>query len=671
MAIKNKKIKRRDFYVHQIIRDEDSTTNNNDFKESETFPKSKMTVSYAENVGYHLSPSRYDHLRKSKITNYNKEEVEPKVSLKANEDSTVVNSPVSNTVNTANVDSYSSDDDYYASMADSYQGNNYDFEDTIVTDIITEDEIKSEVVESKTEIIKDTAPLQTPKQIDTFNTIDKKPVEVKPVKKPKVQRKYVFPPIDLLDKGVETSNSDIMYAEKQKSIIDEVISNYNIRAHVAKYIFGPTVIMYLLEFDALDEDVRSIRKCEQNLTMYLETKNIRLITPIPGMRYDGIEVPRPTDNRGMVYLSELLSDKKFKNSKMKLPICIGKNNFGENIFIDIYDMPHGLAAGTTKSGKSVSLNSIILSLIYHYSPQDVRLVLIDPKRVDLMRYTDIPHLVCPVVADQEMFEPTLVWLKDEMERRYQLLQNYDCVELAELNKLLVEKNEPKIPFIVMIMDEFNDWFSEASNQVEICITRLMQKARAAGIHLFLATQRPSADVIKGAIKTNIATRFAFKVSNTADSIVILGQSGAEKLEGRGDMLLHHTGMDDIRLQACFVSNPEVKKVCQFIRDNNEVDYIVTNEELLQSSTSRGEGNGSAEPNIGRNDELFSEVANFVVVNKNASVNAMQRIFGTGYNRMDSMFKDMEKLGIISGVQQGTRRKVLVNEIELAEILKGI
>ena len=207
--------------------------------------------------------------------------------------------------------------------------------------------------------------------------------------------------------------------------------------------------------------------------------------------------------------------------------------------------------------------------------------------------------------------------------------------------------------------------------IDANITRLMQKARAAGIHIILATQRPSADVIKGAIKANIPTRLAFKVSSFADSSVILGQSAAEKLEGKGDMILRYPGKGDIRLQGALVTNKEIKSVVEYLRDNYEVDYIVTLEELQQSSASRGGGNGSVDPSLGRNDELFVEVCYFVVRNQNASVNQLQKIFSTSFNRMDNMFRDMQLLGIVSGTQQGTKRKVLVTELELEEILNNL
>ena len=648
--MKNKNNRKKEYYVHQIVRENNTQqnsidNNNNNSTKKPIVTNIKNTPSYAENVGYHLDPSRYDSLRTHKPK---KEEIVEEVE-EIIEDVVEVNEPVT-----------SYEDDYYSALADEYI--EHDENETIINDVISVEEssepeiIEEEVVVKKAEPVLETnvkTPIPQPKS--------------KVVKK----KKYIAPSLDLLNKGNETSDKDVKLAEEQKEQINEILGKYGIKAHVAKYIFGPTVIMYLIKLESLSEDVKSIRKIEDNLAMYLACSNIRILTPIPNMRYAGIEIPKPVDSRSIVYLRDLISTKEFINSKYALPIAVGMNSFGEKIYADIGDMPHGLCAGETKSGKSVCLNTIILSLIYHYSCDDVRIMLLDPKTVEFSKYADIPHLAMPVIIDKEYFEPAVIWLTDEMERRYKKLNKYGAVELSELNEELVSQGLPKEPYIVMIMDEFNDWFMDASSTVDDCITKLMQKARAAGIHIILATQRPSADVIKGAIKANIPTRLAFKVSSFADSSVILGQSAAEKLEGKGDMILRYPGKGDIRLQGALVTNKEIKSVVEYLRENYEVNYIVTFEELQQSSVSRGPGNGSADPNLGRNDEIFEQVCRWVVENQNASVNMLQKVFSTSFNRMDNIFKDMQLLGIVSGTQQGTKRKVLVNEIELEEILKNL
>ena len=644
--MKNKNNRKKEYYIHQIVRETPNDQNSTDSGKT-VVTNVRNTPSYAENVGYHLDPSRYDSLRTYKP----KKEVAEE-EYEENQEEVVVPEVVE-----------SSEDDYYSALADEYIEHSED--ETIINDVISVEESDEPEV-----IIEE---VEQPVVVKNEHTNEPVVSNLPQTPKSKVTRKkkYIAPSLDLLNKGDGTNEKDVKLAEEQKAKINEILEKYGIKAHVAKYIFGPTVIMYLIELESLSEDVKSIRKIEDNLAMYLACSNIRILTPIPNMRYAGIEIPKPVDSRSIVYLRDLISTKEFINSKYALPVAVGMNSFGEKIYADIGDMPHGLCAGETKSGKSVCLNTIILSLIYHFSSDDVRIMLLDPKTVEFSKYSDIPHLAMPVIIDKNYFEPAVIWLTDEMERRYQKLNKYGAVELSELNEELVSQGLPKEPYIVMIMDEFNDWFMDASSTVDDCITKLMQKARAAGIHIILATQLPSADVIKGAIKANIPTRLAFKVSSFADSSVILGQSAAEKLEGKGDMILRYPGKGDIRLQGALVTNKEIKSVVEYLRDNYEVNYIVTLEELQQSSVSRGPGNGSSDPNLGRNDEKFVEVCYFVVRNQNASVNQLQKTFGTSFNRMDNMFRDMQALGIVSGTQQGTKRKVLVTELELEEILNNL
>ena len=356
---------------------------------------------------------------------------------------------------------------------------------------------------------------------------------------------------------------------------------------------------------------------------------------------------------------------------MALPIAVGQDNYGTTMYIDIAEMPHCLIAGTTKSGKSVSLNAFLLSLIYKFTPRDLRLVLIDPKRIELGTYEGIPHLAMPVITEQDDFLPAITWVFEEMERRYNIFQDYDVLTIVELNKVLVEQRKPKLPYIVMIMDEFSDWITSAGIEVENMLQRIAQKARAAGIHVILAAQRPSKNVIKGDIKANFDTRLAFRVSSFDDAKIILGSGGAEKLEGYGDMLIRYAGRAERRLQGAFVSNTDVKKVVNFLKTNNHLEYIVTKEELRQSSASRNIGsNGGVSKNLGINDELFDEIAYFVVRNQNASVNSVSRQFNTGFNRMNDIFLGLEELGIVSKSVKGKSREVLVTELELEEILEN-
>ena len=735
-----KNTKQRDFHVQRIIRNEEENVVNTTY----TNTNIRNLNNLAENVGYHLDPSRYDALRggpapkkEGRIIgegnkyqkNNNVKTKEKKVEI-IREEAPVIEdaTPLSEDALEALANEYNANNDGETKLVDvismaeleqELAKQNEDNVDNKIQDENQEDESGEEddyilpVVDLSVSPL--TANLETKEnkkeQYNNDSSFDvtslddeeemsddteeetiqeegeeekdivhviKRSVE-QPNKKTNEEfhtkghkyQKYIAPSLDLLKKSSGNSEADIKFAEEQKAKIDQIIVEYKIKAHVERYVFGPTVIVFLIKYDSLTEDVTSIRKAEKNLQMYLSNANIRLLTPIPNMPYAGIEVPRPAGQRDMVLLGDMLSDNQFINSKMNLPVAVGKDSFGKNVYIDLTDMPHGLAAGASKSGKSVTLNAFIMSLIYHLTPNDVRLILMDPKVIEFNKYRDLPHLACPVITEAEYLEPVLEWLVLEMERRYKILDKYSCLDFDELNETLVELKEDKIPYLVVIFDEFNDWFSNASNQTELYTSRLMAKARAAGINIILATQHPSADVIKGVIKANLTTRFAFRVTSYVNSSVILGQGGAEKLEGRGDMILRYTGMDDTRLQAAYVSNSEVKNVMEFLRSNNEPDYIVTLEELKQSATSRGAGNGSSDPHVGRNDELFEEVARYVVANQNASVNQLQKIFGTGFNRMDAIFKDMEVMGIISPAQQGTKRKVLVNEVELDDVLKII
>lgn len=671
MRKKENKTKRNEWYIHQIVREDEVV--------QKAKPEEKIDVSIlrgvrtaqdlAESVGYHLDPSYYDTLRgKKKIQS---------IPTAQNVDTLISPSDIRKSKNLGNeqeeliVDS--TDDEYYASLALQYTGDdNFNFEN----DYIPYEEVAPILPNEEKEIpkeIKKEVPSKVQEEIEKKGYTKPRNIfdEVTSATPKKKVSHYVAPSIDLLahSKGVKESN--VRLAEEHKRLINQALEEFAIKAHVEKYIFAPTVIQYLIAFDSIREDVRSILKMEENLKYWLKVPTMRIQTSIPGMQYAGIEIPRPHDNRDTVYLGDMLGSKDFKESKHALPLAVGQDNFGKNIIIDAAEMPHGLAAGATKSGKSVALNSFILSLIYHYSPDELRLVLIDPKQVEFSPYQAIPHLACPVIIDEEMFEPIIQWLTDEMERRYQFFSKHGYHDYSSYLRKTAGQKEPRLPYLVIFMDEFNDWFLGASKNVETCISRLAAKARAAGMNIILATQRPSTDVIKGAIKANFTTRFAFRVSGASDSTVILGQGGCERLEGKGDMILRTTGLVDTRLQACFVSTEEVEEVAAFLRDNNEVNYIVTEEELKQSSISRGPGNGVADPKLGRNDELFKEVAYFVVRNNNASVNQLQQIYGTSFNRMNTIFMDLEHMGVVSKAEKGKKREVLIDEFGLEEVLSNI
>lgn len=500
----------------------------------------------------------------------------------------------------------------------------------------------------------------------------KKPQEPKPEPKPLPKRKktrYVAPSLDLLTKSDAKNSDNIGEAENQKEIINNTFKESGIRAKVERYIFGPTVTQFLISIEK-GANVNDVRKVESNLLMYLQCESIRIQTPIPGKPFAGIEVPKRPENRRTVLLGDMLQAKEFKNLDYEVPVAVGQDNYGVYHYIDLVEMPHGLIAGTTKSGKSVCLNTFLLSLIYRFTPDELRLVLIDPKRIELGGYEGIPHLAMPVVVDQEDFQSALGWVYDEMERRYKEFEVYDEHNIVDYNKIRVENKEPKMPYIIVMMDEFSDWFADANQEIEQYMQKLAAKARAAGINIILATQRPSKDVIKGTIKANFDTRIAFRVSSFEDAKVILGYGGAEKLEGKGDMLIRYAGRAEQRLQGAFVANSDIKKVTRFLRENNVCDYLVTKEEIHQSTIARQSSSSMQSRNTGRADERFEEVAFYVVRNNNASVNQIAQIFNMGFNRVNNIFLALEEMGVLSQGVKGKQREVLVDEFEFRNLLES-
>ena len=643
---KNKKVKekkpverKKEHYIPSITRET---------KEEAKPVEKKSTVSdgFKETVGYHRSPSYYDTIRGKKAPQ--KEEAEP-VNEEVNEETTEVEVIPEYT-------EFDLDEEIKA-IEEEQEENDYT---EIYEEITYEEETEEVKEESEPE----------PRSVEKVTPVTTRPIskplpEKKEIVKPKKKHRYVPPKLEFLSKDNKSKTGDDELATRQAEIINRTFKEANIGAEVVKYIFGPTVTQFLIKVNP-GVNVRVINNVESNLTMYLETERIRIQTPIPGKSFAGIEVPRKPEQRRNVMLGDMLSSKEFRESPFYLPIAVGQDNYGTNIYADIVEMPHALVAGTTKSGKSVCLNVIILSLLYRFSPSELQLILIDPKRIELGLYEGIPHLVMPVITDPEYFPFCLSWIVEEMERRYLIFEEYGDHNLQDLNKTLEEMGKPKIPYIVTIMDEFSDWIIEAGAEAENMLQKIAQKARAAGIHIILAAQRPSKDVIKGSIKANFDTRFAFKVSSFDDARVILGGSGAENLEGKGDMLLRYAGQSDKRLQGAFVSSGDIKRIINYLKENNPVDYLVTREELKQSTTQRKvEYKGQ-----GRTDPCFEEVAYYIVRNNVGSNNQIMQQFGMGFNRVTDIFNALEELGVVSKVVKGKPREVLVDEYQLTEILEN-
>lgn len=609
--------RKKEHYIPSITRDEEPK------QEVKEEKKPVVSDGFKETVGYHRDPSYYDSIRGKKT---NKKEIaEPVEEVEVIPQEEVV------TYDEFDLDSELAEQETYEE----------------------DEEVVEEDYHEEQPVIIEEKPKEEPK------------VEPSKPVKTKKRSKYIPPKLEFLSRDTQSKAGNDELARRQCEIINRVLKEANIGAEVVKYIFGPTVTQFLIKVNP-GVNVKVINSCESNLIMYLEVERIRIQTPIPGKSFAGIEVPRTQEQRHNVLLGEMLASKEFRESKMYLPIAVGQDNYGTNIYADIAKMPHALVAGTTNSGKSVCLNAIVLSLLYRFSPDELQLVLIDPKRIELGLYEGIPHLIMPPITDAEFFPYCLTWVYEEMENRYLMFEEYGDHNIQDLNQTLVQMGKPKIPYMVVIMDEFSDWIIEAGPDVENKLQKIAQKARAAGIHIILAAQRPSKDVIKGSIKANFDTRFAFKVSSFDDARVILGGSGAENLEGRGDMLFRYAGQSDKRLQGTFVSGGEIKRVINYLKENNTVDYLITKEELKQSTAARKvEVKGQ-----GRLDPCFEEVAYYIVRNKVGSNNQIMQQFGMGFNRVTDIFNALEELGVVSKVIKGKPREVLVDEYQLAEILEN-
>ncbi len=526
-----------------------------------------------------------------------------------------------------------------------------------------EEEFDEEYVDESEKEFTEEISYETP-FVDTLVKETTKPVE--PVRHTR-RRQYHLPSVNDLPVSKSATLDDEEWLKHQEQIINQTFIDFQVKAEVVGKIVGPTVTQFLIKL-APGVHVNNISKLEDNIQLALalpKDNNIRFISQVPNTPYAGIEVPNR--KRKTVLLGDLINSKEFKEYEGKLPIAVGLDVTGKKVFVDITEMPHCLIAGTTKSGKSVSLNTIILSLLYRCSPDYLKLILIDPKLVELSTYKGIPHLAMPVITDFEDFKGVMNWIVNEMERRYELLGLYGARSLPAINRLLKEEGKDIVPYLVVVMDEFSDWIINAGADVEKSIQRLASKARACGIHLILAAQRPSSSVINGEIKANFDTRFAFKTSSFDDSKIILGSSGAEKLVGRGDLLLKYAGSEADRIQAAFISDDdgEITSIVNKIRNTYGENYIVDLEDIRRSEG--GKYNQLSDEDA--YDEMLPEVARFCVENDTGSNQQALLHFKMGYPRANKIFLQMEKLGILSPAVKGKPRQVLVGMQTLEEILE--
>ncbi|MFB6265099.1 MAG: DNA translocase FtsK, partial [Bradymonadaceae bacterium] len=497
---------------------------------------------------------------------------------------------------------------------------------------------------------------------------------------------WELPPLKFLNFDRDEVGIDEETLHEMARAIEETLDDFNIQGSVVEICPGPVITMFEFE-PAPGVKISKISNRADDLAMNLAAQSVRIVAPIPGKSVVGIEVSNP--EREMVWLKEVIADESFRNSDMDLPLALGKGTAGEIETTDLTDMPHLLVAGATGSGKSVAVNSMICSLLYTHSPDELQMIMVDPKMLEFSVYNGIPHLHLPVVTDAEKATVALNWAVQEMEKRYEKLADLGVRDIRSYNErveeltdqaeedrrrgraesealaeLGVDKNgEPKhtkLPYMVVVIDEFADLMMTSSNEVENAVARLAQKARAAGIHMILATQRPSTDVITGMIKANFPARIALRVTSNTDSRVILGSNGAENLLGNGDMLILPPGSSDLkRVHGAFVSDDEIEKVVDYVTEQGEADY---DESIVEQEDDEDEEEESPLDRDWEKDEYYDDAVRLVVEKEKASISMIQRKLRVGYNRAARMVDRMEQQGVVGPSDGCTARDVLIDEV---------
>jgi len=456
--------------------------------------------------------------------------------------------------------------------------------------------------------------------------------------------KYKLPSIDFL-KTPSKKNNNVSENKIDEKNLEKILLDFGVEGEVKKVSQGPVVTLYEFE-PAPGVKVSKIINLSEDIARNTSSESARIAT-IPGSNTIGIELPKP--QRENVFLSEIISESSFKKKDIKLPIALGKSISGLPITGDLSTMPHLLIAGTTGSGKSVCINTIILSLLYKHSPEKCKFILIDPKMLELSTYEGIPHLICPVITEAKKAASVLGWVVKEMENRYKLMTKVGVRNIDGYN----EKHKISMPYIVVIVDEMSDLMLVAGKDIENYIQKLSQMARAAGIHIIMATQRPSVDVITGTIKANFPTRISFQVTSKIDSRTILGEQGAEQLLGKGDMLYMTSANRMTRIHAPFVSEGEIEKINNFLRNQAEPDYV---DEILNFADEKENSNDSKDnENL---DELYNTALEIVKSERKASTSFLQRKLQIGYNRAARIIDQMEANGEVSQANHVGKREVL-------------
>ena len=478
--------------------------------------------------------------------------------------------------------------------------------------------------------------------------IETKPQVLEPKTKERIQEfkagEYSLPSLDLLDLPPPPEARQIKEdLTNNARILEDTLEDFGISVKVTDIERGPVITRYELE-PAPGVKLNRIVALNDDIALSMKAQSVRMVAPIPGKGRVGVEVPNTQSS--FVYLKEVFASQEFKESKSKLTLALGKDITGESVITDLGEMPHLLIAGTTGSGKTVCVNALILSMLFNATPSELKLLMIDPKMVELAPFNGLPHLICPVVTESKKASAALNWVVNEMEERYRLLAKLGVRNIEAYN----EKQE-KIPYIVVIIDELADLMVIAREQIENAITRLAQLSRAVGIHLILATQRPSVDVVTGVIKANFPARISFKVASKVDSRTVLDMNGADKLLGKGDMLFLRPGESKlIRAQGSLVSDREIERVVDFIKSQGEPIY---DEEILKEQQ-------KSLLSPGQKDELYTEAVKVIMESNQASVSILQRRLRLGYTRAARIIDTMEQEGLIGYFEGSKPRKILID-----------
>ena len=483
-----------------------------------------------------------------------------------------------------------------------------------------------------------------------------KSVPVKPVKvEPRVVGDYKLPGLDLLNSPThEQGNIFGENLEESARILEDTLRDFGIESKVVDISKGPVITRYELQ-PAPGVKVNRITSLSDDIALTMKATTVRIVAPIPGKSCVGIEVPNA--DTSIVFLREILESSEYQKlaASSKLAMALGKDISGKPVVTDLGDMPHLLIAGTTGSGKTVCVNSLIMSMIYNATPEELKFLMVDPKMVELAIYNGLPHLLCPVVTDGKKVSGALGWVVSEMETRYKMLARITVRNIEGFN----QKSEEKLPYIVVIIDELADLMMIAQEDIENAITRLAQLSRAVGIHMILATQRPSVDVVTGVIKANFPARISFKVASKVDSRTVLDMNGADKLLGKGDMLFLEPGnAKPIRAQGTLLTDPEIERVVSFIKSQQEPVY---DNEILEQQKKSVSGRGGFEK-----DEFFDEAVRMVLETGQASVSMLQRRLRLGYTRAARIIDAMEEDSIIGPFRGSKPRDILIQEYQAKE-----